>query len=496
MILLFVGALLIIAAAIINPAAGQQFYEALRYAHTLPGGTARGWGAGSAFGALGGDYTAIAINPGGLGIYRKPEFFISANLNNTLSRTNFIVDNNEQFKLNFHIPSAGVVYSQLFVDKRGNRSRGNWIAVNYAFGINRMAHHHTKRYYINSSNARSILPALAAELNGLHPDNIRYGAASFESVLAYATYLINPLVHDSLQYNSVTDGIDIGKQVSAITRGRTNELSFAVAANYNDKWYFGGSLSIPIVRYSEDIIYQEYDKNQHTPSFDNFQLNKYLSTRGSGVNFKAGVQYRVSDWMRTGIALHTPSLIRLRDNYYNSIYSELNDSLRFEERSPDGSFRYKLLTPWRTIASVAFLFKQYGFFSVDYEYADYRNARYIFSAEFQSYEVILNRQITAGLGQSHTIRTGLEAAIKDVRLRAGYQFSTSPLAKALQNAIPQDNRMFQSYSAGIGYRTPTFYIDLAYVRTITDNSLMIVSNIVSADRIARNNYIATFGVRF
>jgi hypothetical protein len=473
----------------------QNLYEALRYSQVHAGGTARGLGSGSAFGALGADFTAVGINPGGLGMYRKSEIFISMNLNNTVSESNF-GGNSRQHHLNFHLPNYGLVFSRYYVDKRGNRSRGNWIAVNFAFGMNRRLNFNTERFYENNINAQSILPSLAGELNGIHPNQINYGVASFESVLAYAAYLVNPLVNDSFQYNTVTDGALIGKQVSVATKGRMDELSFALAANYNYKWYFGCALGVPLINYSENIIYREYDLNNQTPEFDHFQLINVLNTRGAGVNMKVGAQYHVHDWIRAGLAFHTPSYIRLRDNYMSFINSVINDSTGYQEQSPDGSFRYRLLTPWRGVASVAVILKQYGFLSVDYEYADFRRSRYAFTNEFQAYESLLNRSVHNGLNHSHTIRVGAEAVIKNFRLRGGYNISTNPMSVSLQNTVPEDNRLFQSYSAGTGYRGEQFSIDIAYIRTVTDNSAIITNNIVSADRIMRNNFVLTLGLRF
>jgi hypothetical protein len=473
----------------------QNLYEALRYSQTHTGGTARGLGAGSAFGALGGDYTSAGINPGGLGVFRKSEFFLTLNLNNTVSESNF-GGNIEQHKLNFHPASYGMVFSKQFVDKRGNRSRGNWTGVNFGFGMTRNANFNTKRYYANDVNAQSILPVFAGELSGQIPNNINYGTASFESVLAYAAYLVNPNYNDSTNYNSVTDGEIIGKQVSVNTSGRMDEMTFAVAANYNDKIYFGGALGIPIISYTENVLYAEYDKNNDAAAFNSFEMEKYLRTSGAGVNLKLGAQFRVNDWVRFGAAFHTPSYIGLKDRYFVSVVSDLTDSTGYSAESPDGSFKYKLLTPWKGIASMAILFKQYGFLSVDYEYADYRNSRYSFANEYQSYETSLNSSINTGLNNTHTIRAGAEAAIKNFRLRGGYNISTSPLSASLKNAVPEDNRLFQSFSAGAGYRGDHFSFDFAFIRSMTDNSVMLANTIVSADRISRNNFVMTFGLRF
>jgi len=479
----------------ISVAKAQNFYEALRYSQTQPGGTARGLATGSAFGALGGDYTSVGINPGGLGIYRNSEFFISLNINNTVSQSNFGNSSSES-KVNFHPASYGMVYSLKFADTKKSVKNAKWIGMNFAVGMNRIANFNSERHYENYNDAESLLPILASELNGLNPDEVNYENASFESVLAYATYLVNPTFFDSTLYNSVTDGQEIGKMVSVNTRGRMDELALAAAANYNDKLYFGATLGIPFVNYEEDIFYTEFDKDNANDGFDNFHLDHRLRTWGSGVNLKLGAVYRASDWVRIGAALHTPTLLGLNDNYFAYMESDI-DTVDYADQSPDGRYNYRIITPLKAVGSLAFIIKQNGFISVDYEYADFSKSHYNLQNGYQSYETTLNNSINSSLNATHTVRVGAEAVIKkDFRLRAGYNYSTNPLSTTIQNAVPEDDRTYQSFSGGAGYRGKKFNLDFAYVRSTTDNSVMLANTIVSADKLTRNNYVLTFGIRF
>ena len=51
--------------------------DACRFSQTYYQGTAKTLGMGNALGAVGGDMTAVSINPAGLGIYRSNEFTAS-----------------------------------------------------------------------------------------------------------------------------------------------------------------------------------------------------------------------------------------------------------------------------------------------------------------------------------------------------------------------------------------------------------------------------------
>ncbi len=469
----------------------QNAYEALRYSQIFPSGTARGLAVGGAFGALGADLTSAGINPGGLGVYRNSEATFSLNVNAINSSSNFNNNANSQMKLNFNSPNFGVVLTRLYEDSRGNRSRGKWVGINFAFGLTQHANFNTKRFYENNNNAQSLLPGLASELNGLRPSSIDYGSASFESVLAYAGYLINPTENDTLLYNTVTDGETIGKRISTNSTGRHNEMAFSVATNYDNKIYFGATLGVPLISYNETMIYSEDNLNE-VSDFNFFDLERRIRTSGGGVNLKLGAVYRVTDWLRLGTAFHTPSYIRLKDTYSSYLYSSF-DTVNYEAQSPDGDFKYRMLTPWRGILSAAFMIKKYGFISIDYDYADYRNARYSFENQFQSFENNLNTSIDNALTASHTVRAGAEAVIKNFRLRGGYSISSNPYSSAFKVF---NNRNFQSYSGGVGYRGEQFNIDFAYVRTSADSPLLLANTVVVSDRIVRDNFIVTFGLRF
>ena len=58
----------------------QNDLDALRYANSEVGGTAKFQGIGGVGGSIGGDASMISINPACLGIYKKSEFNFTGNL--------------------------------------------------------------------------------------------------------------------------------------------------------------------------------------------------------------------------------------------------------------------------------------------------------------------------------------------------------------------------------------------------------------------------------
>ena len=64
----------------------QNEQDALRYSQNKLFGSARVQGAGGAFGALGADASAVAINPAGIALYRRNE------LSGSLAVTSYLID--------------------------------------------------------------------------------------------------------------------------------------------------------------------------------------------------------------------------------------------------------------------------------------------------------------------------------------------------------------------------------------------------------------------
>ena len=104
--------------------------DALRYAIDDITGTARFRGMSGAFGAVGGDLSAININPAGSAIFNHNVFSVSASNLNTKNKSNYFntKTNNTQSSLDLNQLGAAFVFSD-------NNSNNKWskftIALNY-----------------------------------------------------------------------------------------------------------------------------------------------------------------------------------------------------------------------------------------------------------------------------------------------------------------------------------------------------------------------------
>ena len=124
----------------------------------------------------------------------------------------------------------------------------------------------------------------------------------------------------------------------------------------------------------ETKIYEERDPDTAVVYFNDLSFREDLSTSGVGINLKLGFIYRVNQMIRLGAAVHTPTAFRLTDDFSTQFiydYTDGGGNTENTENSPEGSFKYRLKTPWRVMGNAAVLINRKGFITADVEYVDY-----------------------------------------------------------------------------------------------------------------------------
>ena len=468
----------------------QTPFEALRYSQLRPGGTARALGVGGAYGALGGDFSSLSINPGGLGVYRRSEITATLNVTNHSIESNYNGMDYRYNQVRGSLGNLGLVITSMFEDRRGNRSRGNWISLSFALGHNRLADFNSRTVLTDDMAFNSYLADLRDELNSFAAD-ITLANYSGETVGAYQAYLLNP---DNGRYTAVTDGNFVNQELVIMRNGGINDINLSMATNYNHKLYFGASIGFPFLNYEEEIVVRERDLADTIPSFNSYSIENNLSTEGVGIYARFGFIYKPHKFIRLGAAFHTPTRYGLTENFNTNINSNI-DTLQNQNFNTLGEFDYRFSSPLRTIISAAGMIKQHGFISVDYEYANFGRARYRFANEFVSAENELNEWVGNTLTRVHTIRVGAEAAIKSFRFRAGYAYSTTPLQNP-DNFTSGYDWTSMIYSGGVGLKKERFFLDLTYFRTTQQSQTILASNISTTQALKRDNFVLTFGFTF
>ncbi len=457
--------LTLIAMSVISALAGAQTAsEALRYSTFDVLGTARSVGTAGSMSALGGDFSVLNLNPAGIAVYRGSEFSITpAYFNNN---TDASLKESTGFPLS-NTTSQVLLANLGFVIATQPRD-ANWKTSNFAIGITKVADYH-EQFGFRGSTPGSITDHYRELALGKTTDEL-----TGEAALAYNTGAIYDFNGD-LTYETdygQTDGVPVLKQQSVESSGYNTELMFAYGANYKEQILFGVGIGVPILSYDEHKVYRETDENGTVPYFNALKSEEFLSTSGSGFNFKAGVIFKPAKWVNIGLAYHSRTRYALSDNFSSILtydYTDQDNNGPIESDSPDGTFRYNLRTPSTLSGGLGFVIAKSGFIAVDAQYEDFGNAHYVYSGRgngnaYAEEEHMVNQSITGQLSNALTIRTGGEVVMQRFRVRAGVELDQSPFVN--------DNSFDPTYNAGIGYRGDAFFIDLTYQHFTLDQGYL------------------------
>lgn len=427
----------------------QNSSDALRYSRILYGGSARFQGLGGAFGAVGADFSSIATNPAGLGLYNSSEFTLSPSLRLENSSSVYNMETNKDYKFNVAMDNLGLVFHITGKDKSGSGFK----SFNVAFGMNRENNFNNRVFMQGTNNKNSLLKQYVDILNntpgGISPDEVN-DKYPFDIALAFNTYLIDTA--GGRYFNDAPNG-GVIQSKKVTTEGSINEFDFSFGTNYNDRLYIGATIGIPVIRYYEKSQYREIKNDTAVHYFQSMTYDQELETHGTGINLKVGLIYRPADWIRIGAAIHTPTYYgTMRDNWNSSMEGVL-DFGTYTSSSPLGSFDYQLTTPFRAIGSLAFIIGKIGLISGEYEYVNYSQAS--FSSSDESFSDV-NTEIKNKYKTPLNIRFGTEWRIQNILLRGGFGYYGSPYQASINTS-----EMYVA-SFGLGYRVKHFFVDMTY----------------------------------
>lgn len=481
----------------------QTDLEILQYSMLENRGTARFAGSGGAFTAVGGDFSSTSQNPAGLGLFRKSEFFVTPGFNLNSTQSQYFENSLTDDKLNFNLSGFGFAFQKNHYNSRGKAKSTGWVSSTFGVGYNRLANFNRKYQFqgVNPDNSLLDRYALDATLDATPPSQV-FSRFPYGAGLAYEAYLIDPLVNDTTSYLSRAPYGGVSQFQDYSSRGSIDEWTLSYAANYGNRFFLGATVGISNLKYIQQRSYTERDAFDTIPAFDNFTLDERIETRGTGINLKVGLLAHVTNNIRVGAAIHTPTYFRLRDAFFSVMFSDVETN-RYEIESPNGEFVYNVITPWRATLGVSGIFPQYGFISVDYEYVNYTAARFSTNAVGEeAFTAQLNNSINNKYQGVHTVRLGGEYVYDIFRLRGGVQFQTA----ALRDGLAPGNANYSSrgFSLGGGLRGETLYMDVAYVyRNYSDTYIPYTLEQLPGETVrgaildnATHRLSVTMGVRF
>lgn len=447
--------------AIISCVFAQNETDALRFSRTYFGGTSRSMSMGGAFGALGGDISTLSFNPAGIAVYRHTELSFTPILQYTETKSEFFMDGTsaEEYKYEPGIQNPGIVVSFNIEEPDG------WKNVNTGFAYNRLRDFNSNTTIKGRNYNSSIVDIFANNARETSPDDLW----AYSERLAYDTWLIDDIDNTDYEYSVALSTLGQFQEKISETKGSIGEYDFSLGANYNHKVYLGLTFGIFDINYNETSYYTETDDLDIIDDFQSMYFEEKLHISGTGFNIKLGVIYKPFYWFRFGAAFHSPVFYTIEDKYDTYMSSV------FDTPDPDGYYsysaypcdnygdylgtnfyEYKLTTPIKALASMAFVIDKKAIVSIDYEITDYSKAN--MSADGDSFSAE-NDNIESNYSTAHNLKAGTELRLGIVSLRGGYAYYGSPYSDSQQRKGDTRNDI----SCGIGISRGNFYFDAAYL---------------------------------
>ncbi len=372
-------------------------------------GTARFNALSGAFGALGGDLSAIDVNPAGAAVFKNSELAASLNFRNNTTLTNFYgntINNENEYT---HISQAGAVF--VF----NTNTQSDW--KNLVLGFNYSRANEFENNWVTKGNSKN------------------------------PTWTGDEKIDKSFPYTE-----SYGQKFSNFTKGENTRYTFSIASQLKDIYYFGASLNSYDVDFYQQTQLKESNHDGKGNKLD-ASLSQQLSTYGDGVSISLGVIAKPIKNLRLGLSYQSPIWYSLSEDFIKED-SELkysNTGGRLAHYSGVNNFSYKVRTPSKITGSTAYVFNKYGLLSIDYIYTNYSNIN------FQDNDFIdENNAVKNELKGTSEVRIGTEWRFDSLSIRGGYHMQQNPYKSALSS----DD--ISGFSLGAGFNFRGFKLDIAY----------------------------------
>ena len=456
----------------------QDVTDAVRYSMDEIQGTARFRAMGGAFGALGGDMSAVNINPAGSAIFNSSHASVTLGYFDKQDDITYFNGVNTASDSNVDINQLGAAF--VFSN---NNPNSPWKRFTLSAAFDRVADFDDDWLASGVNPNTSIVEYFFAFADGQRLDEISafpgetisqayseigrfYGFGNQQAFLGYEGFIIDPVANtdENTEYIRNINGNNFNQQFAYTSRGYNGKMAFNFATNYDDKFYFGVNFNAHFINFERTTFFSESNSNA-TSTVTNVNFDNSLLTTGSGFSFQLGGIAKLTEEFRVGLSYSSPTWYTISEET-----SQFLATTRIENGSnvnqivnpnvtnifPD----YRLQTPGKLTGSLAYVFGRTGLLSFDYSVKDYANAQ--FRPPSDAFFSALNNDIENTLTSATSYRFGGEYRFKQLSFRGGYRFEESPY---------QDDTFFgdlTGYSLGLGYSFGDFNLDVAFSQSERD----------------------------
>jgi len=465
---------LLIAVFVTSNIQAQSIIDGLRYSRDIPNGTARFSAMSGAFGALGGDLSAIQSNPAGSAVFLENTASVSLSFLDTKNETNYFNSTGSYFNSEANLNQAGIVF---VFDNYNEDSSWKKFTLGLSYETtNNFDNEYFARGQSNSSIDSYFLNfAQGVPLNLLQlqagesiSDLYRFlgeteGFGAQQAFLGFQSFILDPTdpenPNNSSYFSNISPG-NFNQEFSFNSSGYNAKYTVNLATQINNI-YLGLNLNSHLIDYRESTYFFENNNNEGSLINEvGFQNN--LVVLGNGFSAQIGAIAKVSDYVRLGLNYNTPTWYTISEETTQQLDTKRteNGTAIIESIRPNiiNIFEdYKLRSPGKLTGSMAYLFGKEGLLSLDYSYKDYSNIQ--FSPLNDPLFNTQNSLIDSALKGSSSIKLGGEYRWNQASFRGGFNYEESPYKNT---EIMGD---LTGFSFGAGYNFGSFRLDAAYART-------------------------------
>ncbi|WP_299900746.1 outer membrane protein transport protein [uncultured Aquimarina sp.] len=454
----------------------QDITDAVRFSQQEILGTARFRGMSGAFGALGGDLSALQINPAGSAVFLNSSGSITLSSSNIQNDVSYLNGFNESSFTNLNFNQLGAVF---VYNNRNESSKIGRISLGIAY--DQTTDFAEELFAFGSSN-NSIAEYFVAQAQGV-PLSIVGPTTGNESVqdvyidlgensgnngfryqqafLGNQSGIIiadDPSDPDNVNYSSavVTDiNNPVDQDYYYESTGLNGKFTVNAGMQIHERFHLGFNLNSHFINYDRVTIFDEFNNNAGS-SINEISFTNRLSTFGAGFSAQVGGILKVSNRLRLGASFESPTWYYIEEETSQRVRTvNTTGNINVVDPNVINIFpEYQLRTPARATGSVAILFGKRGLISLDYSYKDYGSTEFD-SDGFDDFSD-LNREIENTLQGASTLRIGGELRNGNWSFRGGYSYEESPY----QDEITLGDRT--GLSLGIGYNFGKVKFDVAY----------------------------------
>lgn len=450
----------------------QDITDALRYSQQNILGTARFRGMSGAFGALGGDLSAIHINPAGSAVFLNSYGSMTLSSTRIDNEANYFNGFANENSNNINFNQVGTVF---IYDVFAESSKLNRISLGITY---EQTADNADEFRVFGGSPNSIDSFFLTEAQGIPLDLISrrtgesisdlyaflgetegYGVQQaflgHEAFVIEADDLNNP--NNTSYFSNIAPGVFDQEYIYEST-GINGKFTVNLGAQIDNDLYIGVNLNTHFINY--DRFTDFFEGNNNTGSNVNEVLfTNRLSTTGAGFSAQVGAIAKVTENLRLGASYESPTWYYIDEETTQRLetFSDADGRALVNPEVINIFPEYRLRTPETYTGSAAILFGQQGLISIDYSYKDYT------SIQFSSDEGVsfagTNNNIDNTLQDTSIIRIGTEWRNGNWSFRGGYSYEESPYIDEL---ILSDK---EGFSLGFGYNFGQFKFDFAYDRT-------------------------------